>query len=48
LRAFGAQVVLTEPKLALPGCIERAQELAKLIPNAYILQQVWKKKIKIC
>uniref|UniRef100_A0A1I8A9X1 Cysteine synthase n=1 Tax=Steinernema glaseri TaxID=37863 RepID=A0A1I8A9X1_9BILA len=39
LKAYGAEVVLTEPSLGMKGAIERAQELAEKIPNAYILQQ---------
>nr|CDJ95607.1 Pyridoxal phosphate-dependent enzyme domain containing protein [Haemonchus contortus] len=39
LKAYGAEVVLTDPAIAVRGAIERAQELAKVIPNAFILNQ---------
>ncbi|TKR72403.1 hypothetical protein L596_019850 [Steinernema carpocapsae] len=39
LKAYGAEVVLTEPSQGMKGAIERAQELANNIPNSYILQQ---------
>ncbi|KAK6057360.1 cysteine synthase A [Cooperia oncophora] len=39
LKAFGAEVVLTDPALAVRGAIERAKELEKAIPNAYIPNQ---------
>ena len=36
LRAYGANRVLTEGKKGMTGAIEKAQELAKEIPNAFI------------
>lgn len=39
LKAYGAEVVLTDPAIAVRGAIERAQELAAVIPNSHILNQ---------
>jgi cysteine synthase A len=39
LRAFGAKVVLTDGARAMQGSVEKANELAEKIPNAFILQQ---------
>ncbi|WKX95694.1 hypothetical protein Q1695_012280 [Nippostrongylus brasiliensis] len=39
LKAYGAEVVLTDPAIAVRGAIERAKQLAEVIPNAHILNQ---------
>lgn len=39
MRAYGAEIVLTEGEKGMKGAIEKAQQLAKQIPNSYILSQ---------
>ncbi|KHJ87429.1 pyridoxal-phosphate dependent protein [Oesophagostomum dentatum] len=39
LKAYGAEVVLTDPALAVNGAVERAKALAEVIPHAHILNQ---------
>ncbi len=39
LRAYGAEIVLTDGKLGMNGAIKKAEELAKEIPNSFIPSQ---------
>lgn len=39
LRAYGAQLELTPGIQGMSGCIQRAQEIVKTTPDAYMLQQ---------
>lgn len=39
LKAYGAQIVLTEGRLGMKGAIEKAKELAETTPNSLILGQ---------
>ena len=39
MTAFGAELVLTEGKLGMKGAVEKAEELAKEIPDSFIAGQ---------
>ena len=39
MKAYGAELVLTDGKLGMAGAIEKAERLAKEIPNSYIAGQ---------
>ena len=39
MKAYGAELVLTDGKLGMAGAIEKAESLAKEIPNSYIAGQ---------
>ena len=39
MKAFGAELVLTEGKLGMKGAIDRADALSKIIPNSFIPSQ---------
>ena len=39
MRAYGAELVLTDGKKGMAGAIEKADELAKTMPNAFVVGQ---------
>lgn len=39
LKGFGAELVLTPANLGMRGAVEKAEEIAKLIPNSFVPQQ---------